>query len=265
MAAGTGDRRPLTAFDRYADWYDAFNEAKNYDAEVRYLLRIVAEVTSPPRRWLDIGSGTGHHAAALAARGIDVDGVELSPAMVARARRAYPHIRFHLGSAQDFALEGDRDVISMLFHVVNYQTSDAMLRTAFARVAAHLAPSGLLLLDFWNSDAVLNDPPVRRVREAGVDGRPLFRISTPREDRDRRRIDVLYEFRWDSPDGSLVHEELHTLRHFTSGELAEFLGQAGLTVMRCDAWMQDRPLAADDWYGVICARRDPDGPAMDPS
>jgi SAM-dependent methyltransferase len=256
MARRTGDRGALTAFDRYAEWYDAFNQAKNYDAEVQYLLRIVAEVASPPRRWLDIGSGTGHHAAALAARGIDVDGVELSPAMVARARRVHPHIRFHLGSAQEMRLEGNRDVVSMLFHVVNYQTSDSMVGAAFEGVAAHLAREGVLLLDFWNSDAVRADPPVRRVRAALIDGRPLFRISTPRENRDSRRVDVLYEFRWDSPAGQLEHQELHAIRHFTGNELESFLENAGMTVAKCDGWMQNRPLSPADWYGVICARRD---------
>lgn len=250
------DGRQVAAFDQYAAWYDAFNQGKDYDAEVRYLLRTIADFACEPRRWLDIGSGTGHHVACLHSRGIDVEGLELSPAMAARARVAYPQIPFHVGSAQDFRLEGSRDVISMLFHVMNYQTSDTMVRSALDGIVAHLAPLGLLVFDFWNSEAVVRDPPVRRIREAQVDGRPLFRLSNPCEDRDRRRVDVVYQFRWDSPEGTLVHEELHAIRHFTRPELEAFLRDAGMIVLRCDGWMRDWPLSPDDWYGLICARQE---------
>lgn len=248
--------RRVAAFDRYAAWYDAFNQGKDYDAEVRYLLRTVADLADQPKRWLDIGCGTGHHAGCLDSMGIAVEGLELSPAMVAQARLAYPQISFHVGSAQDFHLEGSRDVISMLFHVMNYQSSDAMVRSALDGIAAHLAPLGLLVFDFWNSEAVVRDPPVRRIREAQVDGRSLFRLSNPHEDRDRRRVDVVYQFRWDSPEGALAHEELHAIRHFTGRELETLLREAGMTVLKCDAWMRDRRLSADDWYGLICARQE---------
>jgi SAM-dependent methyltransferase len=248
-----GERRAVP-FSAYAAWYDAFNHNKDYDAEVEYLLRKVADYRDPPRRWLDIGCGTGHHLASLHARGVECEGVELSPSMVERARMMYPHIPVHLGSAQEFAAAGNQDVVSMLFHVINYQTTDVMVRRALARASAHLAPSGLLVLDFWNTEAVLRDPPVFRVREAQVDGRSLVRLSIPRENRTEHRIDVVYQFRWDSPEGAVAHEEVHAMRHFSGGELEAFLRDAGMTVLCCEAWMQDRPLSSDDWYGFICAR-----------
>ena len=32
-----------------------------------------------------------------------------------------------------------------------------------------------------------------------------------------------YQFRWDSPQGTVVHEELHVLRHFSAAELETLL------------------------------------------
>ena len=245
--------RRAEAFDRYAAWYDAFNQGKDYDAETAYVLRRIQGFAGTPNRWLDVGCGTGRHLGCLDSKGIDVEGLDSSPAMIAHARLAHPRIPFHVGSAHDFRLDGDRDVVSLLFHVIDYQVSDGMVRDTLSAIANHLAPAGLLVFDFWNSDAIERDPPVRRVKEARIDGRPLVRISVPSEGRRRRRVDVRYEFRWDSDQGPLEHEELHAVRHFSAAELEVFLQDAGMTVLTCEAWMRNRRLSQNDWYGFICA------------
>ena len=240
------------AFGRYAAWYDTFQRQKDYQAEVQYVLGRVTAFVPGPKRWLDIGCGTGRHLGMLQALGIEVEGLDVSADMIARARAAFPQIRFHVARAQDFVLNPGRDVVSMLFHVMSYQVSDVSIRSALDRVVAHLAPRGVLVFDFWNTAGVLREPPARRIREADIDGRQLFRISTPSDGAGRGRFDIRFEFRWDSPDGPVVHEEIHALRHFTDEELETLLHAAGLTVLSCDGWMHDRRLS-DDWYGLICA------------
>ena len=243
------------AFEQYAAWYNAFNEAKDYAAEIKYLLEQVERWRPAPRSWLDIGCGTGSHVAALAARGISAEGVDASQAMIAQARLAHPDIPFHVGRAEKFHLSGQRDVVSMLFHVLDYQTSDAAIRQTIQNVAAHLAQDGVFVFDFWNTDGVLRDPPLRRARQTRIGERTLWRISRPTEDRKLRRIDIRFEFRWDSPEGPVTHEEVHSMRHFTATELTEFLRPAGLHILSCEGWMTHRPLAPRDWYGLICSRR----------
>lgn len=250
-------------FGRYAGWYDAFNQGKDYAAEVDYLLRRVERFSAPPRRWLDIGCGTGHHLAHLQARGLSVEGVDASAAMIARARQAHPQIPFHVGTVQDFRLDPGRDVISLLFHVMSYQLTDVSLRNALSTVAAHLDPEGVLVFDFWHAEALRRDPPRRRVRETRIEGRPLFRISDPRDhdDGDDGSTAVHFEFRWDSPDGPLAHRETHVLRARTQGEMETFLRAAGFAVVGCEGWMTGEPLAPDDWYGLIYARLEKPTPA----
>ena len=46
----------------------------------------------------DVGCGTGRLTAYLDGLGIDVVGIDLSPGMIAVARRAYPALRFEVGS-----------------------------------------------------------------------------------------------------------------------------------------------------------------------
>ena len=247
---------PGPAFHRYAEWYDAFNAGKDYEAEVSYVVRMVRQHVRVPRRWLDIGCGTGHHLSHLHAREIDVEGVDRSPSMIERARVAYPMLPFHVASAQDIDLDPGRDVISMLFHVLNYQTSDDMIIAALDRVAAHLASGGVFVFDFWNTDAVRRDPPGPRTRTAAVDGRTLYRLSHPSENHERRTVTVNYEFRWDQPNGELVHEETHVLRHFTSAELSDFLRTCRLTPRQFVGWLGEAPLSDRDWYAFGCVRHE---------
>jgi hypothetical protein len=147
-------------------------------------------------------------------------------------------------------------VISMLFHVLSYQTSDRAVDAAMENVAAHLAPRGVFIFDFWHTGGVLLDPPGVRTREAKVGGRRLFRTAHPTEDRARSLIDIRYEFRPDSPEGAAAYVEEHALRHFTAAELDAFLGRAGLETVALEGWMQPgRALQPNEWYGLACARK----------
>jgi SAM-dependent methyltransferase len=244
------------AFEQYAAWYDAFNEGKDYGAEARYVVGKVKAWQPAPASWLDLGCGTGKHLAFLQSQGICVEGVDASPAMIARARMAHPEILFHVADARDFRVTGKRDVIGMLFHVLSYQTSDPAVAATFASVSAHLAPRGVFVFDFWHTEGVLRDPPGVRVRETRVQGRRLFRIARPTEDRERSLIDIRYEFRWDAPEGPVASEERHVMRHFTKGELEMFLRDAGLEILQSEGWMQPgSTLGPEHWYGLICARK----------
>jgi trans-aconitate methyltransferase len=59
----------------------------------------------PGERILDLGCGTGHLTAEIAARGAIVTGLDASVSMVAQARQNYPKLRFMLADAGDFHVE----------------------------------------------------------------------------------------------------------------------------------------------------------------
>jgi trans-aconitate 2-methyltransferase len=65
----------------------------------------------PGERILDLGCGTGHLTAQVAAAGAEVVGLDLAPAMIDQARRAYPQLRFVTGDARDFAFEEPFDAV----------------------------------------------------------------------------------------------------------------------------------------------------------
>jgi trans-aconitate 2-methyltransferase len=65
----------------------------------------------PGERILDLGCGTGHLTAQLAARGTEVIGLDASPAMIEQARRAYSQLTFLIGDARDFTLDRPCDAV----------------------------------------------------------------------------------------------------------------------------------------------------------
>ena len=100
---------------------------------------------------LDAGSGPGEVTAHLRQLGLSVRGIDLSPAMVALARREHPAIEFRVGemSALDVPDASLAGVVAWysLIHVPGAGRPDVLAE--FHRV---LAPGGLLLLGFQIGD-----------------------------------------------------------------------------------------------------------------
>ena len=99
----------------------------------------------------ELGCGPGPVTAHLRNLGLDVFGVDLSPVMIDLARKAYPDLRFELGSmdALDIADGALQGVVSW-YSVIHAPPQDVPAYfTEFARV---LAPGGHLLVAFFESE-----------------------------------------------------------------------------------------------------------------
>ncbi|MFF3845060.1 class I SAM-dependent DNA methyltransferase [Streptomyces sp. NPDC002328] len=99
----------------------------------------------------DVGSGPGHVTARLDRLGVPVFGVDVSPRMVALARRAHPGLRFHVGSMESLDLPGGTlGGLLALFSIIH--VPDAQLPSVFAEFGRVLAPGGYVLLCFQTGD-----------------------------------------------------------------------------------------------------------------
>ena len=99
----------------------------------------------------DLGCGPGHVTAYLARLGLAAFGVDISPAMIELARRAYPGLRFDVGSmaALDIA-DGVLGGVLSRWSIIHTPPQDvAVILAEFHRV---LAPGGHLLVGFSASD-----------------------------------------------------------------------------------------------------------------
>ena len=93
------------SYDRVADAYVELGMGR-LEAEpwLRAVLAAFAESVRGLGPVLDVGCGPGTVTAHLAEFGLDVSGVDLSPRMVAHARRQYPDLRFSVASATELDL-----------------------------------------------------------------------------------------------------------------------------------------------------------------
>jgi SAM-dependent methyltransferase len=113
-----------------------------------YVLRHIDEVLAfgglqAGERVLDVGCGMGRHAFLLAGRGLHVEGLELSPQLLARMRE-FDHGQYNIATycadiaARPAELEGRYDALLGFFFLHHVQHLEA----AFASMAGMLRPGG---------------------------------------------------------------------------------------------------------------------------
>jgi SAM-dependent methyltransferase len=100
-------------------------------------------------RALELGIGTGRIALPLAQRGVPVQGIDLSKAMVARLR-AKPggeDIGVTIGDFATTKVEGSFSLVYLVFNTIMNLTTQAAQVACFRNAAAHLAPRGCFVIE----------------------------------------------------------------------------------------------------------------------
>ncbi|HMA00455.1 MAG TPA: class I SAM-dependent methyltransferase [Steroidobacteraceae bacterium] len=105
----------------------------------------------PGTRVLDVGCGVGRWSRLLAERGAAVVGVDLSPTMIAEARRramqdgVLQRCRFSVGDLSSLEL-GERFDVILAVTVLQHILDQAALAAALLAMSTHLAPGGRMIL-----------------------------------------------------------------------------------------------------------------------
>jgi SAM-dependent methyltransferase len=95
----------------------------------------------------DVGCGTGRVTAYLHSLGLDVSGIDLSPGMLAVARKEHPELRFAEGSMLNLDLpDGSLSGLLAWYSIIHVPRE--LLPDVFAGFRRALAPGGYLLLAF---------------------------------------------------------------------------------------------------------------------
>lgn len=104
---------------------------------------------------LDLGCGTGMFAAELAARGLQVTGVDPAPAMldIARARKGGARVRWVGADARDLNLGERFDTVLMIGHAFQTLLTGPDRAATLATIAGHLATGGRFFFDSRNPGA----------------------------------------------------------------------------------------------------------------
>lgn len=137
----------------HSQWYvDRFRQLAAEGADLSGEARLLDALVPPGARVLDAGCGTGRVAAALAARGHDVVGVDADPTLVEAARADHPGPRFLVADLAelDLAAQGEAEPFDAAVLAGNVMVflAPGTERDVLARVAAHVRPDGLVVVGF---------------------------------------------------------------------------------------------------------------------
>ena len=126
---------------------------KGTEQEVGFLVDALG--LAPGHRALDVGCGPGRHALALARRGIEVDGIDLSEDFVALARDAAEadglSARFEVGDVRELAYAAEFDAVLCLCQGGFGLLGGRDEAKAFERIAGAVRPGGRLALTAFSA------------------------------------------------------------------------------------------------------------------
>ncbi|WP_431969097.1 class I SAM-dependent DNA methyltransferase [Actinacidiphila sp. bgisy160] len=140
--------RVRRSYDTVAQEYrERIGDELAYKPLDRALLAALAEQTADGAPVADLGCGPGHVTAWLAARGVRAVGIDLSPGMVALARREHPGADFREGDLLRLpAADREFGAVVALYSVIHLTPGE--LGAAFAEMRRVLRPSGRALVAF---------------------------------------------------------------------------------------------------------------------
>jgi SAM-dependent methyltransferase len=225
------------AYDRYAPIYDEANAQNDYEMWLGETLLPELEKRGLRKDWaLDVGCGTGRAFDPLLARGWRVVGCDVSPGMLAEARRKFgSDVRLLEADARSLPAisptdgqpaGGDFSLILLLNDVVNYITEDDGLAKVFAGIERNLSRRGGLVVFDANTLALFRaDFSSGAMKERGLEWRGLTEEAKP---------GMVFGARL---SGEGVETHVHRQRHWTTPQVKGALEAAGL---RCLAALGQR-------------------------
>ena len=234
-----------------AEWFEEwFNDEylelypHRDDAEADRLVSLLQDVTPWREGWrvLDVGCGPGRHARALERAGARCIGLDLSAALLRRARQATEARLIRADMRRIPVRPRSMDLAVNLFTSFGYFADDAESAAALQEMAATVRPGGWFALDFLNARRVRASlVPAERAALGGRD------VAVTRELVDGDRF-----VRKTITTAGRTYEE--RVRLFESNELEAMLLDSGIEVTARFGDYDGAPAAVDAPRVILIGR-----------
>ena len=219
-------------FDAYSEYYDLLYTDKNYSVEAAYIDALIKRYAPAAKHILELGCGTGAHAAYLARMGYHVRGIDISESMIERAQQRLSKLPDNIAQRLSFSvrdicsvrLEETYDIVIALFHVMSYQNTNSDFLKALNTAYDHLENDGLFLFDYWYGPSVLTELPATCLKRFENDAIHVTRIAEPEIHFCRNVVDVNYVIiAKDKRSGAITElTEKHPMRYLFLPEIEQF-------------------------------------------
>jgi glycine/sarcosine N-methyltransferase len=251
-----------TFYDRLAPLFDVMTDwASRLEVEEPFLIQLLEQINA--HTILDAACGSGGHALALAERGYQVIGTDISPLMIDLAQSksvGVKNVSFHIAALGELAPRFPRfDVTLCLGNSLPHLLDEADLRGALEDLATSLRSGGLLVLHNLNYDRRWRLRPRWFAVDAGLyqDHQVLIWRFADYIDTPEPRIDFHVAVFREAVDGAWSGEVNSTpQRPLFQDDLAQLLPAAGLTDIRYYGDLTGAPFVPDESPDlVVVARR----------
>ena len=216
-------------YDSLAELYE--RQYANYRDDIAFYARLAEREQA--QDILELGAGTGRVSVALARRGLNITGLELSPEMLERgkafAAKENANVNFVLGDMTEFKLERQFPLVIAPFNALMHLYTLFDQDRALEMVQAHLEPNGVFAFDLYQPKFGL-EGVLRHEGETFLeaDGSRLDVFVLQRIDRAAQMAFTTYFLDSISPEGNLSREVLELQqRYFTRFEVERWLRAHG--------------------------------------
>lgn len=247
----------MTVFGKYASYYNLLYQDKDYLGEAQFVHQLVQAHAPETKSILELGCGTGIHAAHLAEKGYCVHGIDLSEQMLVEAcdrltqlpPAIATQLSFSQGDIRQLRLDQKFDAVISLFHVVSYQATNRDLKDTFATMKSHLKPGGIIIFDCWYGAAVLCEQPSTRIKRLENEEIRVTRLAEPVLQTNANVVDVHYQVFIQDKQTLRVDQlqEKHSMRYLFQPEIALFLEQVDLKLIGSGEWMTGAIPSTKTW------------------
>jgi ubiquinone/menaquinone biosynthesis C-methylase UbiE len=209
-----------------APLYDSIYSFKDYAAESLRIHELIQSRRPGARTLLDVACGTGKHLEHLREH-YQVEGADSSSEMLEIARRRLPDTPLHQADMRSLRLGKTYDAVTCLFSAIGAMKTVDELGGAVARMAEHLAPRGILIVEPWVARDRYETGGVYTlvVREPAVQ---IARMNVSERDGDLAVLDFHYLIGTDA--GIEYVRDRHELGLFSGPEYEKAFREAGLAV-----------------------------------
>lgn len=215
-------------FDRSAHVYDLlYGAMKDYEDEAQALTSLIRARNPSARSLLDVACGTGEHLRVLRSSFENLAGVDMEPGMLEIARAKVPDASISEGDMRVFDLDRTFDAVTCLFSSVGYMATTDDLDAAIGRMAAHLAPAGVLVVDGWIRPEAWWDGVNMHALAASERDIAAARVGRTWREGDHTTLQFRYLIA--TADGFDEQEETHVMTLFTDEQYRRAFERAGLS------------------------------------
>ncbi|MEP6951258.1 MAG: class I SAM-dependent methyltransferase [Ginsengibacter sp.] len=236
--------------NNYSRYYDLLYADKDYKAESDYIAKMIQRIHPNAKNIIELGSGTGNHAALLCKNGFKVTGLERSVDMVGLAKaKSIKGFTPIVADVANFDISQKFDVAISLFHVVSYLTSNDSLISCFRSVHRHLNTKGIFIFDAWYSPAVSYQKPETRIKRMEDDTLKITRITEPEIHYNTNVVDVNFEIIIQNKASLFteVFREKHPIRHFSISEIELLANLVDFKLISAEEFLTGKQPGNDTW------------------